>query len=418
VTARSRLGLTLLLLATLPACTRSQPQYFVSPHLEASDTSFARTVEAHTLSPRVPGNGVTLLLNGDEIFPAMLGAIRSARRTITFTTFLYEDGDVAGQMAEALAERCRAGVGVNVLVDAVGSHRMTREARDSLQRSGCHFERFRPLNPLDIRRVNGRTHRRLLVVDGRVAFTGGSGIGTKWAGNGRQPGYWRQTDVRVEGPIARHLQGAFVDLWRESTGMILGGDAYFPDLARQGDIVAQSVKSSPGGGSSEAYMLFLLSIESARSSVAITTPYFLPDEQISTALVNAVRRGVRVSVLIAGVADNFVDRTVRVASRHALGGVLAGGVKVYEYTGALLHSKTLVIDGTWASIGSVNLDNRSFALNHELNLAIHDPGIARRLDAVFQEDLRFAREVTYEMWKRRGTARILEWFFVPLRDQL
>jgi cardiolipin synthase A/B len=407
----------LVLLAVLPACTRSQPQYLV-PHLEASHTSFARTVEAHTLSPRVPGNGVTLLLNGDEIFPAMLTAIRSARRTITFTTYLYEDGDIAEQVAEALAERCRAGVGVNVLVDAVGSHRMTREVRETLQRSGCHFERFRPLNPLNIRRVNGRTHRRVLVVDGRLAFTGGSGIGARWAGNGRHPGYWRQTDVQVEGPIVRHLQGAFVELWRDSTGMILGGDEYFPDLPRRGDIVAQSVKSSPGGGSTEAYTLFLLSIESARASVNITTPYFLPDEQISTALVNAVRRGVRVSVLIAGVADNLVDRTVRVASRQALGRVLAGGVKVYEYTGALLHSKTLVIDGTWASVGSVNLDNRSFALNHELNLAVHDPGVARRLDAIFQDDLQFAHEVTYEAWRRRGAARILEWFFVPLRDQL
>jgi cardiolipin synthase len=417
VTARSRLGVTLVLLATLPGCTRSQPQYLV-PDLKAADASFARTLEAHTLSPRIPGNSVTILLNGDEIFPAMLTAIRGARKTITFTTYLYEDGDIAEQMAEALAERCRTGVGVNVLVDAVGSHRMSREVRESLQRSGCHFERFRPLNPLNIRRVNGRTHRRVLVIDGRLAFAGGSGIGARWAGNGRQPGYWRQTDVRVEGPIARHLQGAFAEVWRDSTGMILGGDEYFPDLHRRGDVVAQSVKSSPGGGSTEAYTLFLLSIESARSSVNITTPYFLPDERISTALINAARRGVRVSVLIAGDADTLVDRTVRVASRQALGRVLAGGVKVYEYTAALLHSKTLVIDGVWASIGSANLDNRSFALNHELNLAFHDAGTAQRLDAIFQEDLRFAREVTYEAWKRRGAARILEWFFVPLRDQL
>jgi cardiolipin synthase len=407
----------LLLLAALVGCARSQPQYLV-PDLEASDTSFARTLEAHTLSPRVAGNGVTILLNGDEIFPAMLAAIRSARRTITFTTYLYEDGDVAEHVAGALAERCRAGVGVNVLVDAVGSHKMSREVRDTLRRSGCHFQRFRPLNPLNVRRVNGRTHRRVLVVDGRLGFTGGSGIGAKWAGNGRQPGHWRQTDVRVEGPIVRHLQGAFVEVWRDSTGLILGGDAYFPDLAPRGDIVAQSVKSSPGGGSTEAYTLFLLSIEAARSSINITTPYFLPDERISTALVSAARRGVTVSVLIAGEADNLVDRAVRVASRQALGRVLAGGVKVHEYTAALLHSKTLVIDGTWASIGSANLDNRSFALNHEVNLAVHDPAIARRLDALFQEDLRFAREVTYEAWRRRGAARVLEWFFVPLRTQL
>jgi cardiolipin synthase len=408
---------TLLLLAALAGCARPQPQYLV-PALQATDASFARTLEAHTLSARIPGNNVILLLNGDEIFPAMLAGIRNARRTITFTTYLYQDGDVADQLAEALAERCRAGIGVSILVDAVGSHKMTRDVRALLQRSGCHFQRFRPLNPLNIRRVNGRTHRRVLVVDGRLGFTGGTGIGAKWAGNGRQAGYWRQTDVRVEGPIVRHLQGAFVDLWRDSTGMILGGDDYFPELAPRGTIVAQSVKSSPGGGSTEAYALFLLSIEAARSSISIATPYFVPDERISDALVSAARRGVKVSVLIAGATDNVVDSAVRVASRQALGRVLAGGVKVYEYTPALMHSKTLVIDGTWASIGSANLDNRSFALNHEVNLAVHDPGIARRLEEIFQDDLRFAREITYEAWKRRGAGRILEWFFVPIRTQL
>lgn len=412
----SRAGVLVLLVA-LAGCARSQPQYLV-PDLPATDPAFVRTLEAHMLSPRIPGNAVTILLNGHEIFPAMLTAIRGARRTITFTTYLYEDGDVAEEMAEALAERCRAGVGVNVLVDAVGSHKMTRQVRDTLQRSGCHFARFRPLNPLDIRRINGRTHRRVLVVDGRLGFTGGTGIGAKWTGNGRQHGHWRQTDVRVDGPIVRHLQGAFVDLWRDTTGMILGGDGYFPDLAQRGDVVAQSIKSSPGGGSTEAYTLFLMSIEAARSSITITTPYFVPDDRISAALVRAARRGVKVSVLIAGDVDNIVDRTVRAASRQALGRVLAGGVKVHEYTAALLHAKTLVIDATWASIGSVNLDNRSFALNHEVNVALHDPAIARRLDALFDEDRGFAREITYDAWRRRGAARVLEWFFVPVRNQL
>ncbi len=413
----SRLAVLLLLLPAVAGCAQPRPHYIV-PDVPASDASLARTIEAHTLSPRIPGNAATILLDGDEIFPAMLAAIRRARTTITFTTYLYEDGPLADEVANALAERCRAGVGVNVLVDAVGSHRMSDHVRTTLRRSGCHVERFRPLNPLDMRRVNRRTHRRILVIDGRVGFTGGSGIGAKWTGNGRQPGRWRQTDVRVEGPIVRHLQAAFAELWRERTGMLLGGDAYFPDLARRGDVVAQCVRSSPAGGSSEAYNLLLLSLESARSSINITTPYFVPDRRISEALVNAARRGVKVSVLIAGQVDNTVDRVVRVASRQALGAALKGGVKVYEYTAALLHAKTLVIDGTWASIGSANLDNRSFALNHELNVAFYDATVAGRLDDVFREDLEFAREVTYDAWRRRGAGRVFEWFFLPLRNQL
>jgi cardiolipin synthase len=406
-----------LLACALAACKTSPP--LVTPDVAIGDRAFARTVEVHTLSPILGGNRVDLLLNGDEIFPAMLSAIRGARTSITFANYYWQTGAIADELAEALAERCRAGVGVNVLLDAVGSHAMTEENQGRLVRSGCHFVRFRPLNPLDFRRLNNRNHRRVLVVDGRFGFTGGTGIGWQWTGDGRAPRHWRQTDARVEGPVVRYLQAAFAENWRDETGILLAGDAYFPpDGPPRGDVVAQVVRSSPAGGSSEAFALFLLALEGARKSIALTTPYYVPDAQIADALARAVARGVRVRVLVAGVADNFLDRVVRVASRASFGRALEDGVKIHEYGPALQHAKTVAIDGTWAVVGSVNLDNRSFGLNHEGSLVVYDRGIAQRLEAIFEEDLRYAREVTLEEWRRRGLGRFLEPVVFPMRNAL
>lgn len=402
----------------IAACSHS-PSY-IAPDVVAGERSLAAAIEAHTLSGITAGNRVDLLLNGDEIFPAMLAAIRGARVSITMANFYWETGAIADEIAAALAERCQAGVGVNVLVDAVGSHRMTRENREILERSGCAFVRFRPLNPFNVRRINNRNHRRVLVVDGRVGFTGGTGIGEKWTGDGRRPGHWRQTDVRIEGPIVRQLQAAFAENWRDETGVLLAGDAYFPELPPdpRGGLSAQVVKSSPGGGSTEAFTLFLLALEGARKSIVLSSPYFVPDRQIEDALARAVARGVRVSVLVAGEADNLVDRLVRSASRAEFGRALASGVKIYEYRGAMLHAKTVAIDGVWATVGSVNIDNRSFGLNHEGSLVIYDAGIARRLETIFADDLRFAVEVTLEEWRRRGIGHFLELFFLPVRNTL
>ena len=398
------------------ACTASQP--WLVPEVGPGDGAFTRAIEAHTLSVIVPGNDVQLLLNGDEIFPAMLTAIRAARSTITLATYLYEDGPIADDVTRALAERCRAGVGVNVLVDAVGSHQMSEESRELLRGSGCHFERFRPLSRLNPRRVNHRNHRRILVVDGRVGFTGGTGIGAKWIGDGRQPGRWRQTDVRVEGPVVAHLQAAFAELWRETTGVLLGGDAYFPAPEPRGRTRAQSVKSSPSGGTSEAYALLLLAIDSARRSIALSSPYFVPDARMQAALVSAAERGVRVGVLVNGVTDNTADRLTRRASQQAYGAALRAGIRIYEPPRAMMHAKTLGIDGVFAVVGSVNLDPRSFRLNHELALVMHDSGIARRLQEVFAADVREAREVTLEQWEHRGIGRVLELFVLPFRNTL
>jgi cardiolipin synthase len=401
----------------LPGCTLSRPNY-ATPDVEVGASAFIRAMEAHTMSGLVEGNQAEVLLNGEQIFPAMLAAIRSARTTITFANFMYEDGEIAREMAEALAERCRAGVGVNVLVDAVGSNKMPKPLRTMLSDNGCHFARYRSINPFALKRFNHRNHRRILVVDGRVGFTGGTGIGDRWTGDGRHEGHWRQTDVRVEGPIVRFLQAAFAENWRDATGILLTGDAYFPEPRRAGDLAVQSVKSSPASGAAEAYLLFLLAIEAARSSIKLTNPYFVPDARMARALADAARRGVDVTVVTAGAVGSTLDRLVRKASQAHFGKALEAGVKIHEYRPALLHAKTMVVDDQWVSIGSANLDNRSFAINNELNVTFLDRGLARRLTEIFEEDLAHTTRVTREDWERKRFGYLFYLPLVPLRDQL
>ena len=401
----------------LPGCTLSRPQY-AAPDVSVGASAFVRAMEAHTMSGMVEGNRAELLLNGEQIFPAMLAAIRSARTTITFANFVYEDGAIAEEMAEALAERCRAGVGVNVLVDAIGSNKMPKALRRSLSASGCHFARYHSVNPFALKRFNHRNHRRILVIDGRVGFTGGTGVGEKWTGDGRQAGHWRQTDVRVEGPIVRFLQAAFAENWRDTTGILLTGDAYFPEPERRGDLAIQSVKSSPASGAAEAYLLFLLAIDSARTSIKLTNPYFVPDEQMARALAGAAQRGVDVTIITAGAVGSTLDRLVRKASQAHFGHALDAGVKIHEYGPAMLHAKTMVVDGQWVSIGSANLDNRSFAINNELNVTFMDRRLARRLTEIFEQDLKSPTPVTLEEWQRHAHRHLLYLPLIPLRDQL
>jgi cardiolipin synthase len=407
----------LLLGVALSGCTLSRPDY-AAPDVRVGEPAFMRALEAHTMGGLIDGNRVDLLLNGDEIFPAMLTAIRGATTTITFANFVYEKGRVAQDMAEALAERCRAGVGVNILLDAVGSGDMPRQFRDMWRAAGCHFAFYHPLNPFTIRRLNHRNHRRILVVDGRVGFTGGTGIGEKWTGDGRREGYWRQTDVRVEGPIVRFLQAAFAENWRDTTAQLLGGDAYFPPPVRRGEVAAQSVKSSGASGAAEAYLLFHLAVDSARSSIYITNPYYVPDDSLAEAIARAARRGVDVSVITAGVVGTIPDRLVRQASHAHFGRALEAGAKIYEYGPAFMHAKTMVVDGQWVSIGSANLDNRSFALNDELNLVFMDRALAAKMTEIFRQDLKHTRQVSYEEWKRHRIRNLFYLPLIPLRDQL
>ncbi|HEX6211312.1 MAG TPA: phospholipase D-like domain-containing protein [Methylomirabilota bacterium] len=405
-----------LSLVAANGCARVQ-SHVALPTLALGEPSFFPTLEAYAGAPIIGGNAVEILLNGEHIFPAVLAGIRSAQRTITYAQYYYEEGPVARDIADALAERCRAGVGVNVLLDAFGSLNIPGQYVETMRASGCHVAWFRPLSLYAFRRYHKRNHRRILVVDGRVGFTGGAGVSRKWMGDGRTEHHWRDTDVRVEGPVVESLQAAFVENWLEATGMVLGGEAYFPrPIEPRGQVHAQVVRSSPSGGSAAMYTTLLLALSSARSSVLVTNPYFVLDERMRDAVIRTVRRGVRVAVLVPAVIDHNI---VRQASRAQFGELLEAGVEIYEYTPALLHAKTMVIDGVWATIGSTNLDNLSFAVNDELNLFFYDRGVARQLERVFLDDVQISRRVTYTAWKNRGLgARLLEVLALPIRNLL
>jgi cardiolipin synthase A/B len=403
-------------LAAAVGCAPVQP-HVALPALQLGEPSFFPTLEAYAGAPIVGGNRVELLLNGEHIFPSLVADIQSARRTITYAQYYYEDGPVARDVAEALAERCRAGVGVNVLLDAFGSLYVPNEYLDRMRVSGCHVAWFRPLSQYVFRRYYKRNHRRILVVDGRVGQTGGAGVSRKWMGNGRTEDHWRDTDVRVEGPVVEYLQAAFAENWLEATGMVLGGEAYFPrPIEPRGQVYTQVARSSPASGSAAMYTTLLLALSSARTSVLVTNPYFVLDDTMREAVLRTVRRGVRVAVLVPAVIDHNL---VREASRAQFGALLRAGVEIYEYTPALLHAKTMVIDGVWATVGSTNLDNLSFAFNDELNLIVYDRAFARQLERVFDEDVKLSRQVTYAAWKGRGLkARLFELLASPIRNVL
>ena len=364
---------------------------------------FARLVEALTIAPLRQGNRVTVLRNGCEIFPAMLEAIRSARRTIDFATYVYWTGSIAPEFAEALAERAEAGVEVNVLLDAVGAAKMDRSLVERLERAGATVAWFRPPRWWTLHKLNNRTHRKILVVDGAVGFTGGVGIAEEWTGNCEDPGHWRDTHVRVEGPAARDLLGGFLDLWAEATQSILSGRDHLPDIRGFEDgIQAQVTRSTAEKGSTDAEHLFYAAIACARERIWLTTAYFAPRRAFVDALCDAVRRGVDVRVLTNG--PHIDKQVVRQAGRRTYDHMLGCGVRLFEYQRTMLHAKVLIVDANWATIGSMNFDNRSFALNDELNLSLHDRATVAGLEKHFLADVDDAVELGLDTWRARPAA--------------
>ena len=392
------------------------------PPVTLGESTFYPTLEAYTDAPITSGNHIDVLLNGDETYPVMLRDIKSAQQTITFSQYLYQGGTLGRQFAEAFAERCRAGIKANLLLDSHGAGNTPADLISLMRTSGCRVEFFHRVEapaiifPWKLLNYNYRNHRRILVIDGRIGFTGGYGIADSWTGDGLTPQHWRDTNARIEGPAVKFLQAAFAETWLETTGVAIGGEGYFPRLEPAGDLYAQIVRSSPAGGSFQTYMLFLITINAARKSILITNPYFIPDDVMTDALLKAVARGVRVIILTPGEIDSQLTYT---ASRSHYGRLLLGGAQIFEYQTALLHAKTMVVDGTWATIGSTNFDNRSFALNQELNLTVYDAALARHLEAIFQEDLKHAKNITYEAWSSRGIfERLFEIFSFPVKEQL
>jgi cardiolipin synthase len=413
-----RLGLFLAAyaLTVLVASCAAGPPPFEPPRVAVDHPSFGPTFEAYAAAPIRRGNRVDVLLNGEEIFPAQLRAIRAAGVSFTYAQYLFETGPPARALIDAMSERCRAGVYGHVLLDGIGSVNMPPEDREALDRAGCEVAVFRPVEPGALPDINHRNHRRVLVVDGRIGFTGSSGASSKWMGNGRRQGYWRQTDVRVEGRAVHDLQAAFVENWLEATGVALGGPEYFPPLDERGDVLVQVVRGAPARGSFALYSLFLFAISGAQESIYLTNPYFVPDERIIKALIEARRRGVRIGLLLPGDIDHAI---VEDASRAGLGRLLDAGVEIYEYQAGLLHSKTMTVDGVWATVGSANLDNRSLALNEEINLVVYDRALAGRLAKVFEEDLRHSRPIEAQRWHARGPwQRFRELLSLPVRKEL
>ena len=412
------LGVVLMLLL---GCAKVR-QITEVPEIELGDPDFFPTIEAFADAPIIGSNKIDILLNGDELFPVMLRDIKNAKTTITFAQYLFKGGELAHRLAETFAERCQAGVKVYILLDDHGSSEAPDDILDLMRRPGCHLEFFRRVRapqiilPWKLLRYNYRNHRRVLVIDGRIGFTGGYAITDAWLGDGRTPEHWRDTNLRVEGPAVKFLQAAFTDSWLETTGSILGGGEFFPRLEPRGQVSVQFVRSSPVAGSFQNYLLYLLSIVSAKKSILITNPYFIPDERMTRALLDAVNRKVRVTVLVPSKSDFKI--TYRASRRH-YGDLLLGGVQIYEYSPAFLHSKTMVVDGVWGTIGSTNFDNRSFALNEELNMTLYDRDLAQKLEAEFAEDLKHSRRVTYKEWQARGwKEKLFELFSFPVEEQL
>ena len=361
---------------------------------------FLRAAEALTQAPISRGNTAEILINGDRIFPAFLETIAGARQTVNLLTYIYWSGEIAEQVGDAVCERAQAGVRCRVLLDAVGAMKMDSALIERMEDCGVVVRRFRPPKPYAIRRVNNRTHRKVLVADGSVGLTGGVGIADQWTGDAQDPDHWRDTHVRVRGPVVRGLQGAFAENWLEATGEVIAGQDDLPPLDPVGDGAAmQVIRSSAGVGDTNVETLYYLAIAAARAGIDLTSAYFAPRPAFLAALVDAAARGVRVRVLVPGPATD--KEVVRHAGRATYGQLLRGGVRVWEYQPTMLHAKTLVVDDVWSVVGSANFDNRSFQLNDEAVLSVQDREFAGRLTETFEADLAVSQEVTIEEWRRR-----------------
>jgi cardiolipin synthase len=368
-----------------------------APRLDSEE--FLHIFQATCQATIVPGNRVQVLTNASQFYPAMLDAIRAAQASVNLEAYIFEPGEIADRVIEALVKRARAGVEIRVVLDSIGSSRLSGAPVRRLRSAGCQVNFYQPVSLYRLHRLNNRTHRELLIVDGAVAFTGGAGIADWWAKRGRRGRPWRDTMTRLEGPIVTALQGVFAENWLECSGEILIGPRHWPRLHTADSTEAMLVKSSPSDRATASRVVFQMLIEGAAREIAISTPYFLPDRSLRRALAQAVERGVRVRVLVPGrLAD---QRLVRLASRRMYHELLDTGIRLFEYRPAMMHAKALMVDRTWAVVGSTNVDNRSFEHNDEVNVAFRDPAITERLLTDFEADVARSDEITSVGWSAR-----------------
>ena len=411
----------LTLLAVLLVVNFSSGEKNVSselPRLYSShDPRFKRALGSLLGPPLDGGNQAQALLNGVQIFPAMLAAIRGAQHTITFETYIYWSGDIGAEFAQALTERAKAGVKVHVLLDWLGSAKIDESFLQEMQAAGVQIRKFHKPSWYNLARLNNRTHRKLLVIDGKTGFTGGVGIAPQWTGAGQDAEHWRDSHFRIEGPVVAQMQSVFMDNWLKVTGQVMHGETYFPPLEAVGHSDAQVFSSSPSGGSESMQLMYQLSITAAEHSIDLSSAYFVPDDITRKKLVEALQRGVKIRIITPG---EIIDTdTVRAASRGSWGPLLQAGAKIYEYQPTMYHCKVMIVDELLVSVGSTNFDNRSFRLNDEANLNIYDSAFAEQQSLTFEDDLRQAREVTYDEWAERPLKeKLLERMALLLGSQL
>ena len=391
--------LSITLIAMNFVSTEKQIKEQVRHEYAIDDPQFQRTISVLLGPPLLGGNKVETLVNGDRIFPPMLAAIRSAQKTITFETYIYWSGEIGKSFADALSERAKSGVKVHVILDWVGSNKMEDSQIEAMRSAGVEVERYHKPKWYTINRLNNRTHRKLLVVDGRVGFTGGVGIADKWSGDAQDPEHWRDTHYRIEGPAVAQMQAAFMDNWTKITGKVLHTPDYFPELAAAGSQRAQVFQSSIEGGAESMHLMYLLSIAAAKKTIHLSMAYFAPDDPAMEAMKDAMKRGVKLQIILPGPITDA--QLVQDASRAKWGELLALGAEIWRYQTTMYHCKVLVVDGVWVSVGSTNFDPRSFRLNDEANLNVYDREVAARQMADFEKDLKNSKRVTLEEWEQR-----------------
>lgn len=408
-----------LLLALLVLNALPQEKRLTKPikGVSAVTSSQFRTEISSVLGPAViDGNAVEDLQNGDQFFPAMLKAIREARVSINLETYIYWSGEVSERFISALTERARAGVAVHVLVDWLGARKMDDDVVRKLRAAGVEFEYFHPISWYTIDRVNNRTHRKLLIVDGRIGITGGADIADAWDGNAERPDHWRDMMFRVTGPIVAQIQAVFEDNWITTTGDILLGDDYYPVLPETGNTAMQMFSSSPEGGSANMQLMYLMAINGARSSIDLEAAYFIPDQLTMQALQRALARGVKIRIVMPGPHAGSVTRD---ASQADWGEMLRAGGHMYRFQPSLFHSKMMVVDRYLTIVGSANFDNRSFQLNDEANLNIYDHAFGEHMTEVVDGDIARSREVTLAEWQNRPWRRkFMDWLASLADSQL
>jgi len=381
------------------------------------DSQYQRSLGELLGQPITGGNRFEAFHNGDRIFPPMLEAIRSAQQTITFETYIYWSGDIGKSFADALTERAKAGVKVHVLIDWVGSAKIDEAFLHEMKDAGVEIHKFHKPSWYTVSKMNNRTHRKLLVVDGRIGFTGGVGIAPSWLGNAQDASHWRDSHYKVEGPVVAQMQAVFIDNWIKASGAVLHGQAYFPAIAAAGDGRAQVFSSSPSGGSESVRLMYLLSIAAASRTIDLSSAYFVPDDLAIDALVAAMKRGVRLRIITPGpIIDS---QTVRGASRSSWGRLLQAGAQISEYQPTMFHCKVFTVDGLLVSVGSTNFDNRSFRLNDEANLNVYDKEFAAAQTVQFEKDLKESRQITFAEWQHRPlTEKAMEYLAAGVSTQL